>query len=136
MTAISAVDTLCKQADSYRLSFFYVPHSVDSPLNSYHIQHSCQSTGSSLLNLILLEFDITILTQQLCYFLYRIKTSMTAFCILNTFWFLGMVYRKLLDNANLVWFTDGSLKDKQESYQAEYAITSMVDITGSFYLPE
>lgn len=54
---------------------------------------------------------------------------MTAFCILTTFWFLGMVYGKLLDNANLVWFIDGSLKDKQESYQAKYAVTSIVDIT-------
>ena len=33
---------------------------------------------------------------QLCYLLCRVKTSKTAFCLLTTFLFLGIVYRRLL----------------------------------------
>ena len=45
--------------------------------------------------------------------------------------------QKTPDDANLIWFTDGSyLKDEQGYYQVGYAITSRADITKGFYLPE
>lgn len=61
---------------------------------------------------------------------------MTAFCLLTIFVVLGMVYRKVLNNADFIWFTNESLKNKQEYYQAGYATTSMVDIIESSYLSE
>ena len=48
-----------------------------------------------------------------------------------------MVYKKVLNNADVIWFTDRSMKDKQEYYRAGYVIaSSMVDIIESSYLPD
>lgn len=42
-----------------------------------------------------------------------------------------------IDNADLIWFTDGSyLRNEQGWHQAGYAVTSSVDISESYYLPE
>lgn len=43
----------------------------------------------------------------------------------------------LIDNADLIWFTDGSyLEDERGHYLAGCAVTSTVDIIESSYLPE
>ena len=41
-----------------------------------------------------------------------------------------------IDNADLIWSTNWSLKDELGHYQARYAITSMVYIIESSYLPK
>lgn len=66
------------------------------------------------------------------------KIPMIAFYLLTTFLLLEKIYRKFIDNSDLIWFINGShLKDEQGHYQVPgYAGTFKMDVIKSYYLPE
>lgn len=64
---------------------------------------------SYFLHLILLELDVTVLTQQLGHLLYKIKTPTIVFYLLDHVLAPRYDVQKTpIDNAALIWFTNGS----------------------------
>lgn len=103
MKAPSALSMVCKQTEEIVMGCpltIYVPHSVQSLLNSHHTQHFSVSRLAPYEVVLLSAPNITLiwcnsLTLQLL-LLYRMKTPTVVLCLLTTFLFLGMTYRKLL----------------------------------------
>lgn len=143
MRAISTTALLCKQTEEIVMGSpltIYVPHSVESLLNSHYTQHFSVSRLASYEVLSAPNITLTRCNRlNPATLLPSLQDGDTHNCVLLTDHLLAPrndLQGTPIDNADLIWFTDGSyLKDEQGHFQAGYAITSMVDIIESSYLP-
>lgn len=143
MRAISTTALLCKQTEEIVMGSpltIYVPHSVESLLNSHYTQHFSVSRLASYEVLSAPNITLTRCNRlNPATLLPSLQDGDTHNCVLLTDHLLAPrndLQGTPIDNADLIWFTDGSyLKDEQGHFRAGYAITSMVDIIESSYLP-